>query len=140
MAVKVLLSAVYMIKYWCSSRGGNTEPVINTRSRIGQMVDTFSEEIMSEVDNHLVGIKEEYVKSSRAGVSFIQAARSKKNTEKAFQNQRKEQAGRSRIIGKVKALATLAARTNLPTIEEEKYPKDKKKPQQQQQTQQVRKS
>jgi hypothetical protein len=84
------------------------------------MVDKFSKEIMSEVDNHLVGIKEEYVKSSRAGVSFIQAARSKKNTEKAFQNQRKEQAGRSRIIGKVKALANLAARINLPTIEEEK--------------------
>lgn len=42
MSLKVVLSAVYMLKYWCSSRGGNKEPTINTNSRIGKLVETFS--------------------------------------------------------------------------------------------------
>ena len=72
---------------------------------------------MAEVDNHLTGIKEEYVRTSRAGCSFIQASRSKKNTEKAFKNQRQEQAGRSKIINKV--VKNIARLPMLPVIQEE---------------------
>lgn len=63
-----------------------------------ELINSFREEIIQEITNHLQDMKAEYT-SKKAG-SFIQASRTKKSTEKAYQKKQKEHESKSKIIAK----------------------------------------
>jgi chitin synthase len=57
-SLKVLLACMYMLIYWCKYVSKKPNPVINSESRIGHIVDDYKESIMREVKDHLEGVKQ----------------------------------------------------------------------------------
>lgn len=57
MSVKVLLSCLYMLGYWCKYHRGSGQPTITAESRINKVVDHYSKSILDEVRQHLEGVK-----------------------------------------------------------------------------------
>jgi hypothetical protein len=101
LSLKIIVGIAYMIKYKlsnCLCCGNEEPPQLVERSRMQRLIESFREEIIQEITNHLQDMKAEYT-NNKAG-SFIQASRTKKSTQKAYQKKQKEHESKSKIVAK----------------------------------------
>ena len=92
LSLKIIVGIGYMIKYKlsnCLCCCVNEEPPqLMERSRVQDLIDSYKKDIINEITSHLQDMKAEYT-NNRTG-SFIQASRTKKSTQKAYQKKLKE--------------------------------------------------